>query len=208
MPYRHLFAFLCLVVSLALALPAAANNGGGNGNGGGTGGTGGDSAGGGGGGGGGSAGLSTRVTRAVVTTMKKDFTRCQALPVIYRFDCYRVVYRLSARQLLGNPAYRPARQVLAGVEKSIDQVVRTYADPSKPRKRAGFQAYRAIKPAAVSRAKRDVTRVLAEAETKLLRSAGQDNSHFASIAQAVNSNKVLLRSALLEIFGPVLALLD
>mgnify|MGYP003362104156 CR=1 FL=1 len=207
MPYRRLFALLCLVLSLALALPAAANNGGGNG-GGGTGGAAGGSAGGGGGGGGGSTGLSTRMTKAVVTTMKRDFMRCQRLAEVYRFDCYRIVYRLSARQLLGNPAYRPARQVLEGVEKSIDRVVRTYADPTKPLKRAGFQAYRAIKPAAVPRAKRDVARVLAEAETKLLRSAGKDNSHFASIAQAVNSNKVLLRSALLKVFGPVLALLD
>ncbi len=204
MPYRHLFAFLCLVLSLALALPAAANNGGGNGNGGGTGG---DSAGGG-GVGGGSAGLSTRVTRSVVTTIKRDFARCQRLAAIYRFDCYRAVYRLSARQLRSNPSYRPAREVLEGVERSINQVVSTYADPAAPRKQAGFQSYRAIKPAAVPRAKRDVTRVLAEAETQLLRSAGKDNSHFASIAQAVNSNKVLLRSALLKVFGPVLALLD
>ena len=202
MPFYRPHVLLLLVLSLAL--PAAASNGNGNGYGGGSGGAsagGGDS-------GGSATGLSTRATRAVTRTLKRDFMRCQKLTVVYRFDCYRVVYRLSARQLVGNPAYRPARQVLESVEKSIDQVVRTYADPTAPRKRAGFQAYRAIKPAAVSQAKREVTKVLAEAETTLLRSAGKDNSHFASIAQAVNSNKVLLRSALLEIFGPVLALLD
>jgi len=202
MPYHRPLALLFLVLSLALALPAAASNGNGYG-----GGAGGASAGGG-GGGGSATGLSTRATRAVTRTLKRDFMRCQRLSAVYRFDCYRIVYRLAARQLVGNPAYRPARQVLVGVEKSIDQVVRTYADPTAPRKRTGFQAYRAIKPAAVSQAKRDVAKVLTEAETTLLRSAGKDNSHFASIAQAVNSNKVLLRSALLEIFGPVLALLD
>ena len=204
MPDHRPLALLVLVLSLSLALPASASNGNDNG-----GGTGGASAGGGGGGGGGaSAGLSTRATKAVTRTLTRDFMRCQKLTEVYRFDCYRIVYRLSARQLVGNSAYRPARKVLESVEKSIDKVVRTYADPTTPRKRVGFQAYRPIKPAAVSQAKREVTKVLAEAETTLLRSTGKDNSHFASIAEAVNSNKVLLRSALLKIFGPVLALLD
>ncbi|GAA6200499.1 hypothetical protein [Aquicoccus sp. SU-CL01552] len=206
MPFYRPHVLLFLVLSLSLALPAAASND--NGYGGGTDGASAGGAGAGGEGGGSTSGLSTRATAAVTRTLKRDFMRCQKLTEVYRFDCYRIVYRLSARKLVGNQAYRPARQVLESVEKSIDKVVRTYADPTAPRKRAGFQAYRAIKPAAVSQAKRDVTKVLAEAETTLLRSAGKDNSHFASIAQAVNSNKVLLRSALLEIFRPVLALLD
>jgi len=198
---NRLLVHLFLALTLAFSLPAVANNGGGTG---GTGGGGGAA----GGGGGFSAGLSSRVTKGVVKTLNREFHRCQKLPSVYRFDCYRVVYRLASRQLLGNPAYKPASLVLETVETKVDRIVRKYVDPNTPPKRAGFQTYRAIKPAAVPQAKREVEQALAEAETMLLRSAGKNNSHFASIAQAVNSNKVLLRSALLEVFGPVFALLD
>ncbi|MDX2485689.1 MAG: hypothetical protein QNK42_18765 [Pseudodonghicola sp.] len=203
-----IFRILFFIFSFALAGPALALGNGGNGGTGGTGGYGGGGAGGGDGGGGSVGGISGRVTKSVMHSLNSGFKSCQRLKAVYRFDCYRQVYMRAANQMNGIPAYRPARLALEGVENTLDQIVARHADPTASRSRQGFQSYRAITPDAVPAAKRDLTRALEEAETTLLRSTGQSNSQFASIAQAVHSNKVLLRSALLEVFGPVLALLD
>ncbi|TDE41061.1 hypothetical protein [Antarcticimicrobium sediminis] len=193
-----IFRILFLILSFALTGPAAAAPSGGYG-GGGAGGGGGD---------GSVGGISGRVTKSVMHSLNNGFNSCQRFKTVYRFDCYRQVYMRAANQMAGIPAYRPARLALEGVKDTLDQIVARHADPTASRSHQGFQSYRAITPEAVPAAKRDLTRALEEAETTLLRSAGQSNSHFTSIAQAVHSNKVLLRSALLEMFGPVLALLD
>ena len=186
--------FLILPLILALAAPVAAYEGGGRG--------------GGMGGSGAVAGLSNRVTKQVVRILRRDFGGCQRLEEVYRYDCYRQTYRLAVREIVGMPAYRPARKALEGVEETLARIVARNADPTKPPKRRLFQTYRAIAPAAVPKAKADLTRALEEAETQLLRSRPQGERHFASIAEAVNSNKVLLRSALRLIRGRVLALLQ
>lgn len=186
---------LVLVFALALALPAAAYEGGYSG------GMGGMS------GGGASAGFSNRVTKQVVRILRRDFGGCLTLDKVYRYDCYRQTYRLAINQMAGNPAYRPALKALEGVEDRLHRIVVENADPAQPPVRKLFRQYSAIKPAAVPQSKRQLTRALEEAETVLLRSA-EENKHLLAIAEAVNSNKLLLRSAMLVIFGPVLALLE
>lgn len=147
-------------------------------------------------GGGGSAGLSSATTRAVTRILKRDFAGCRRLEPVYRYDCYRVVYTQAAQQLNGRPAYAEAQKALQAVASSLDRTVRRNADASAPRVQRNFQTFTPIKPAALPRAKADFTKALDEAETVLLRSAEQGNVHFARIAEAVNSNKVLLRSLL------------
>lgn len=184
-----------LLLVLALGTPAAAYEGGYGGSSGGM------------AGGGSVAGYSSRVTKKVVRILQRDFGGCQTLDKVYRYDCYRQTYKLAISELAGRPAYRPALKALERVETSLERITTQNADPSKPPARKLFQQYNAIKPAAVPASKRELTRVLDEAETVLLRSA-ENNKHLLAIAEAVNSNKLLLRSAMLMIFGPVLALLD
>jgi hypothetical protein len=60
-----------------------------------------------------------------------------------------------------------------------------------------LETYKPIKPAAIPAVTRAAEKALTNAETRLLRSPSNKQQHFARIAQAVSSNKTLLRSALL-----------
>lgn len=150
-----------------------------------------------GGGSGASYGLSNSTTRSVVKTLSRGGDRCGKQPKVYRYDCYRWVYRRAANQLEGNGAYSEAREALEQVERRLQAVVAQNRDTTQPNRRRALETYTPVKPASVPRVKREAVRAMAQAETVLLRSAPNKQEHYARIAQAVNSNKVLLRSALL-----------
>lgn len=175
------FLHLVLIVLMLVSPPAIARDYGG---------------GGGYGGGGSSAGLSNRTTKQVIRILKRGVAACQRLERVYRYDCYRHAYRLAAQELNGRPAYGAAQAILIEVERSLARTVTQNVDPAKPAIIRGVQQYRPIKEASLPKAKAAFTRSLEEAETKLLRSAETTGPHYTRIAQAINSNKVLIRSLL------------
>jgi hypothetical protein len=178
------FAVLTAVVFAAGQVPTASLGGGEGGDGG----YGGAAA---------SHGLSSATTRSVVRTLTRGASRCGSQPWIYRYDCYRWVYKRAADQLTGNPAYSEAHKVMVQVERSLETAVNKNRDPSKPVRRRALETYKPIKPSAIPAVKRAADKALTNAETRLLRSPSNKQEHYARIAQAVNSNKVLLRSALM-----------
>lgn len=180
---------IALAVMLAIGGPVQAQTGAGDGASGGYGG-------GYGGGGGATAGLSSTTTRAVTRTIKREINYCRRLDTVYRYDCYRQAYIVASRHMNGNPAYAEAQKALDGVVASLDGIVKRNADPAAPRAQRNLQTFTPIKPAAAPQAKKEFVKALDEAETILLRSADKGNVHFARIAEAVNSNKVLMRSRL------------
>ena len=149
------------------------------------------------GGSGQSSGLSSKATKAVVTTLTRGFDRCGTLPREYKFDCFRQTYKLAAQKLNGNQAYAEAYKALTLVEDTLTKAVNQNLDPTQSPRRKGLNFYRAVKPAAVPQIKRQAERSMRQAETILLRSPANKQVHYARIAEAVNSNKVLLRSAML-----------
>jgi len=146
--------------------------------------------------GGGGAGLSSATTKKVVKIITSGVGRCQTVAQVYRFDCYRQTYHLAANFLNGRPSYAGAQEALISVEKALDRIMAQNADPQMPPIRKGFQTFQPIKPAAVPKAKADLGRALDQAETVLLRAPDRTGKHYAQIADAVHSNKVLLRSRL------------
>ena len=175
------FLRLLLCVSLSMASPVMAYE---SGNYGGT------------SGGGSTGGLSSATTKKVVRTLKRGIKDCRRLDSVYRYDCYRQTYRLAASYLNGRPAYSDALVALVDVERSLERIVRRNADPATPSVRKNFQQFQPIKPAALPTAKAEFTKALEQAETALLRSPETGGVHFARIAEAVHSNKVILRSRL------------
>jgi hypothetical protein len=147
-------------------------------------------------GGGGGASLSNATTKQVVKIIKRGVSRCQTVPLVYRFDCYRQTYHLAANYLNGRPAYGDAQKALIAVEETLDRIMAQNVDPGKPPIRKGVQRFYPVKPAAVPKAKAELTRALGQAETVLLRAPDRSAVHYARIADAVHSNKVLLRSRL------------
>ena len=178
------FAKLILIITLAFPTMALADYGGGSSYGGNS--------------------LSNATTNKIARNLTRGVSGCFKLDKVYRYDCYREVYGQAAAQLKGNKAYDGARQALETVEQSLGRTIQRNLDPTAPQARRGFQQFRAIKPAALPTAKRDFIAALETAETQLLRSPPNTQPHFQTIAAAINTNKVLLRSAQLLLQMPEL----
>ena len=150
-------------------------------------------------------GLSARTTNALIHQLRGDFQRCFRLEKNYRYDCYDDAYFRGARKLRQNPDYAPVEEALDEVGRKIRAIVEENADPSMPPLRKGFNTYRPIKTEALPASKARVVEAIEEAQTVLLRAPDDNGEHFQRIAAALESNKVLLRSALLLI-GTILRL--
>ncbi|MEP2718056.1 hypothetical protein [Pseudophaeobacter sp.] len=144
-----------------------------------------------------SQGLSNATTRSVVNIISRGGSRCGKLPPAYKCDCFRWVYKRAADKLAGNPTYSEAYQALERVERSLEAVVQQNRDTTQPIRRRALETYTPVKPASVPKVNRATVQAMDRAQTVLLRSPDNKQEHYARIAQAVNSNKVLLRSALL-----------
>ncbi|TLP59281.1 hypothetical protein FEE96_16895 [Parasedimentitalea maritima] len=181
--FTTVFRFL-LIAALATAQPVIAGEGGGN--------EGGDR-----GGGFSTSTLNGSATSRVVDILTRGFGKCKRLPKIYRYDCYWKTYKKAQDFLHGSLVYSQAHKAISEVEDTLRLVVRNNVDPSKKPVRRGLNTYRAINEAAIPEAKARTERAMDQAQTILLRAPDNKQAHFARIADAVNSNKVLLRSALL-----------
>ena len=143
-----------------------------------------------------STGLTNRTTNALIRELKREFKKCFRLDKPYRYDCYDDAYVRGAARLDGKPAYAEAQKAFAQVGADIKAIVDGNLDPTKPALKKGNQVFRAIKASELPAAKAEVIRSIEEAQTVLLRSPDKGD-HFTRIAAALDSNKVLLRSALL-----------
>jgi hypothetical protein len=125
----------------------------------------------------------------------------------YRIDCLAERLDHIAGLMPLNGPYVETRQTLLAAAKKLRGVGATYADPSRPalRVKAGGSRPQStsrpivpIRPNAAAAANRAASAILTETETILLRSSAGNPEvaqQVRSIAAAVGSNKVLLRSA-------------
>ena len=145
-------------------------------------------------------GLLNSTTNRVVNKVLRTSQNCQALDLIYRFDCFRQHYKMLASRLEDNPSYAIPLQVFRDIEKTLEIIVAENADPAaKPLRNRG-RTYRAITQASTAKATATFNQALSDASTMLLRSSSDNAGHFSRIAAALDSNKILLRSALLQLF--------
>ena len=85
---------------------------------------------------------------------------------------------------------------MSSASRSISSLVNQNADPAAKPIVKGGKRYRAVKKSAIKSVNAKAAAIIAEAETKLLRSAGSGHRkvHFQRIAQAIGSTKKILRS--------------
>ncbi|KUP90611.1 hypothetical protein [Tritonibacter horizontis] len=152
--------------------------------------------------------LNDDTTNSIVEQLKRDFRTCQNKPKVYRYDCYRRSYRTGAQELNGSREYGPVAEALALVEKRIGAAVQANLDPSQPPLRDNiFIQHRAVKPEALPLIKQATLAAMEEATTILLRTPdNEQQKHFQRVAAVIQSNKVLLRSALLALPRPMIRL--
>jgi len=150
--------------------------------------------------------LNNDTTAQIASQLKQDFRRCQGTPWVYRYDCYRRSYRTGAQALRGSREYAPITAALLLVEQRIGAAVEANLDPDQPRFReAPFVHHRAVRPEAVPVIKQVTLAAMEEATTVLLRTPdNEQKKHFQQIAAVIQSNKVLLRSALLQLQSGVI----
>ena len=138
-------------------------------------------------------------SEATVIRLEREMQQAQAvcsnLPPEYQADCLQQSLGRGA-SVLNEPAYSQARREISRAQRSIDRLVSRNIDRSKPPIRVNGRVYRAVKKTAVAKVNREARRIVAETETKLLRSAGtgKRKTHYTRIARAVGSTKNLLRS--------------
>lgn len=142
----------------------------------------------------------------VLNALEVSNSACNAVPDEYVIDCMINYLREALAATPGDEVYAGMRQTLEDTIAKLEALVRENRDQSKPAIRvrtrsAGVtkssQPLRAIKTESVPQAKAAATAILAEAETKLLRSSEAQSGarlQYARVAQAIGSNKVLLRS--------------
>lgn len=146
------------------------------------------------------------VTGAISLTLDLGSSACSAVPDAYLVDCLATFYRRAADQTPSVGDYAEIHAALDRAATELEAIVRANRDTSQPNIRVKSASgpdtiksgpIRAIKPESIAQAKADAFKIVAETETILLRSADSqsvEGLQYARIAEAVGSNKVLLRS--------------
>jgi len=153
-----------------------------------------------------SAAASVPSTSTVVGLIESISETCAPVGSEYRVDCIASELEVVAARLPESGDYNEARLILKDAAQELNKLSRQNVDRTKPRVRVKLppesgrsttQALAAVKPEAVASVNEAAIEVLENATTVLLRSAENSANravHYQQIAQAVDSNKVLLRS--------------
>ncbi len=130
---------------------------------------------------------------------------CRSVGDAYVVDCIAKHLRAAANSMPAGRAFGETRTTLNQAALELEQLVTENSDPEQPRIRVSMATplrdttppLRATRPETAVNVKAQALAVLDEAETVLLRSADASRgraTHFQRIADAIDSNKVLLRS--------------
>ncbi|MBO0905805.1 hypothetical protein [Jiella sonneratiae] len=143
-------------------------------------------------------------TQAIVRRIEDGNRHCSELDPVYRIDCLRASYAWVAEEAakLG-PEYAEAAVILGELSSDLDRVVTENLDTEAPRARSPRPAirkkdtqYRAVKRENLAKANAEAVQAIDKAVKALQRSAtGRRAAAYQRIAEAVDSSKVLLRSA-------------
>lgn len=157
----------------------------------------------------GGAALNKGTTNTLVKIINSANSTCGSarMPEQYRVDCLRIYYGWVADQLPDRGDYAPIKKAMRQAEAKLDRIVRGNLDTAAPRiePNEGYKPaakrlppVRAVKKASTKRVAKQAEAVVKEAELLIIRS-GEDPSrrapHFAAVAEAVDDNLVILRSA-------------
>ena len=151
--------------------------------------------------------VSTPVTEAITSRITGATTLCKQLATSYYVDCLGERLEALSKELSTDGDYREVQKIIAVASKKLRNLASSNRDTSKGRVRVSTpgsatgpttKRIKPIKPEAAASVKRKAEAIIAEAQTKLLRSANNSQrrkSHYQQIAAAIGSeSKVLLRS--------------
>lgn len=156
----------------------------------------------------GEAPISTAQTDVLVNAFESANEECSYYELKWRIDCLAMRFQVMTQAVPSEAAYEPIRAELARTAAELRAIASANADPATPparlaatvngRTRTSARPLRAIAPARAAAATAAAEAALDGLSTRLLRSAStaaSERIHFERAAEAVNSSKVLLRSA-------------
>ncbi len=151
--------------------------------------------------------VSKPVTRTITSRIASAAKLCKQLSSSYYADCLGERLESLAKELSTHGDYREAKKIISVASKKLRNVAASNRDSSKKRIRVSTpgsatgpttKPISATKPEAAASVKSQAEAIIAEAQTKLLRSGNNSQrrkSHYQQIAAALGSeSKVLLRS--------------
>ena len=145
-------------------------------------------------------------TQTIVSLVESISQTCRPVDAAYRVDCVASELKVVAEQLPDTGDYNEARKILEDAADDLEDLARRNIDRTQPRVRVKLppesgrpvtEALAAVKPDVVAETNAAAIEILDNTTTILLRSAENSESraiHYQQIAEAVDSNKVLLRS--------------
>lgn len=154
------------------------------------------------------SGVNQKTTKMLILILDHANDTCdERIEKRYRIDCLRVYYGWVADSLPNSGDYLPIKKAMRAAEKKLSAIVSANVDRDEPIIRPREQhkknakklpPLRAVKKSAVKKAVAQAEAVVKETELTILRS-GEDparrTEHFKAVAEAVDSNLVVLRSA-------------
>lgn len=145
-------------------------------------------------------------TKNVVLAISTGGETCAQIQREYLVDCLAATYRRAAGKMPRIGDYAEARKIMLETANKLERVVRANQDREKPNIKISAQTpqgefsverIRPVRAASIEQVNASALRIVAEAETLLLRSSENTvtrSIHYQQIASAIGSNKVLLRS--------------
>jgi hypothetical protein len=145
---------------------------------------------------------SKNFTDLIVNTLGAARQFCSVLDRSYQTDCLADRLNKMADDIPEDSDYAEVRQVLAQASREMTDLTRRNRDITQPRKTAssGGDSTRPLTPVsanALASVNAEATAILDRTQTLLLRSPDDEGGkklHYARIAEAIGSNKTLLRS--------------
>tara|TARA_R110002049_G_scaffold10127_3_gene50409 strand:- start:116670 stop:117299 length:630 start_codon:yes stop_codon:yes gene_type:complete len=147
-------------------------------------------------------------TSSVTTAISGSYAFCvRAVAAEYLVDCLGEQLKVITQSMSNTGDYGEARKILEDTSNKLRKLAAANAAPNLPRvrvkskinnKAVATKPLTPVRKEAVKQVNAQAADILAEAETKLLRSAGSSDRRliaYAQMAKAVGSNKTLLRSA-------------
>lgn len=147
-----------------------------------------------------------RDTKPIVRNIQSVNKECSTYKKAYRIDCLAKGLDAVADRVRNRPDYLETKSELRRASAKLKKIVAKFEDgkaevlPNKPKVNPRLKKrrkIRAVKKAARKKAMAEARKVIKETETRLLRAsenASRRKAHYAQLAKAVGSTKVLLRS--------------
>jgi hypothetical protein len=150
---------------------------------------------------------SNQFTEVITSALTSAAKFCGALDKSYRVDCLSERIGAMANEIPADSDYAEIKGVLQNTANRMENLARSNRDRAQPRQSvssggskpiATTRPLTPVKPAVVDSVNQQAAAILQEAETVLLRAPADQagkKSQYARIADALGSNKALLRSA-------------